>query len=480
MREERGAHDRVLTLGRVKAARGTHFSAFLVLLGLAGMAIFGGAEVHQQAPALPGVLPAFAALVFLADALTAYLLWGQARAGNEPALVVLVGSYLGTAVLVTVNAWLFPAAFLITGAAHGNGSGWAWVFWHILFALGTFGYAVYPRQDGLGDREFRRASRLILGLFTGLVLGAVYAVRSGVLPPLMGRGPHFHLPRFLFDVLPPLMILPGVALAWRRRGQTVLDTWLFVAMVGMWLDAWLMRQGGGRYAVGWYAAHAVSLMAALAVLAACLFEVNRLYRRLVLRHADMSEANASLRAENDELSAIAEQDDLTQLLNRRAILQHLRSRFEAYRTTHVPVSVLMIDLDHFKTINDVAGHLAGDDVLAQVGMRLRAVVRAADLVGRYGGEEFLVVLAGTGLAGAEVAGHKILEAIRGLSFVFAGQEMTITASIGAACATPDDVGPDTLVARADQALYAAKRAGRDRQMTAGAETGDADPTTCRS
>ncbi len=296
-----------------------------------------------------------------------------------------------------------------------------------------------------------------------LVAGAIVLVQSGDMPPLLGHGPFFRLPRWVLGFIPLVMALAMAALVARRKVRTVLDTWLLVAMIGMGCDVGLMHWGGGHFTVGWYGAHMISLAASLTVLGACLFEVNWLYRRLVLREARMSDTNASLRAANSELATIAEHDELTHLLNRRAILARLAESFAAWRRGGPSFSVLMIDLDHFKVINDEVGHLAGDEVLAQVAQRLLTMVRASDAVGRYGGEEFIVILSDTGPEGARRAGLKLMEAVRAMSFCYEGCTLGATVSVGGTAVHEGDACPDALIARADRALYAAKREGRDRQ-----------------
>ncbi len=462
MSDVAGDREAVLTLGQEPATGGARLAAAVVIVLFAGLTLFGAARADTPVAILPGFLPAMASLTFLADALTAYLLWGQARAGEEPALAVLAATYLGSALLVAVNAWLFPAAFLVAGNHVGESAGWVWVAWHLVFAAGVMAYGLYPPVR-LETGAFLRFSRRIGGLMLVVVVGAVVLARSSRLPPLVGAGAHLRVPGAFLVLVPVVMAAAVAALAWRRRARTMLDTWLFVAMIGMWCDVMLTRLGGGRFTVGWYASHATSLAAALAVLAGCLVEVNRLYRRLVVRGVHMSDTNARLRAANTELSVIAERDELTGLLNRRAVLQRLAGQFAAWRQGGPVFSVLMIDLDHFKPINDALGHLGGDEILAQVARRLRAVVRGSDVVGRYGGEEFLVVLPDTPRAGARAAAAKLLDAVRDTPFHYGDRSIAVTVSIGGAAVDGVDGSLDDLIGRADRALYAAKGAGRDCQ-----------------
>ena len=128
----------------------------------------------------------------------------------------------------------------------------------------------------------------------------------------------------------------------------------------------------------------------------------------------------------------------------------------------MPLSVGLIDVDHFKLINDNHGHLRGDDVLRVLSRRLSAELRQGDWLGRYGGEELMIVLPGWERAEVELAAERLRKCVSDEPFVVSGQTLKVTISIGIArCESPADK-TDDIVARADAALYDAKRAGRDR------------------
>jgi len=157
-------------------------------------------------------------------------------------------------------------------------------------------------------------------------------------------------------------------------------------------------------------------------------------------------------------------DPLTGLHNRRYALAHLDRQLSAARAQKTPISLLMLDLDRFKSINDRFGHAVGDAVLREVGTRLASAVRNIDLVARLGGEEFLVVMPGASEADAGRVAERIRRDVRRAGSCLpknAGQ--TITLSAGLAVAVPEDhFEAEELIARADQALYASKQSGRDR------------------
>jgi two-component system, cell cycle response regulator len=169
-------------------------------------------------------------------------------------------------------------------------------------------------------------------------------------------------------------------------------------------------------------------------------------------------------ADNRRLEELAHTDPLTKALNRRALGERLAAEMERVRRYSTTMSLLLIDLDHFKQVNDTHGHLAGDDVLIEVAALLQRVVRAVDIVARYGGEEFVVVLPETGAAGAEAFAERLRELIEEQCFVASrGNPIRLTTSIGVSSFPSFGVeSVEDLLANADQALYRAKADGRNR------------------
>ena len=179
------------------------------------------------------------------------------------------------------------------------------------------------------------------------------------------------------------------------------------------------------------------------------------FGRLAIQHADEAAAALNLRRS-------AELDALTGTFNRRTIdLWLSRSFSEAHRRDQL-LSVLFVDIDHFKSINDTHGHAAGDTVLKQVSDVLRRELQATDLLGRYGGEEFVIVLPGRNGDDARQLGERIRAAIELVRLDVEGKAIRLTVSVGVATRLPMATEPAAAVARADQALYAAKRGGRNR------------------
>jgi len=180
---------------------------------------------------------------------------------------------------------------------------------------------------------------------------------------------------------------------------------------------------------------------------------------------------ATARRLNDgdaEVARLLTQDMLTGVMNRRTILEVLGNETAACLRYRVPLSTCMVDIDHFKHVNDDHGHACGDEVLRAVGRVIQASLRETDSAGRYGGEEFVVVLPHTSAEGGLAYGERLRSAIEQLEIAVAsGEVLRVTCSIGIAqMATTESPQPEQALAHADQALYAAKRGGRNRVQMA--------------
>ena len=164
-----------------------------------------------------------------------------------------------------------------------------------------------------------------------------------------------------------------------------------------------------------------------------------------------------------ELESLSVTDDLTGLHNHRALQQRLRDEFLRAQRYNAPLSVLMIDIDHFKQVNDKLGHLFGDFVLAEIAKVLGKAVRETDFLARYGGEEFLVLLPQTHFAGSLPVADRIWRSVAQKEFADGKSSVRITVSVGVSFFPNKNVASaDDLLANSDQALYQAKREGRNR------------------
>jgi diguanylate cyclase (GGDEF)-like protein len=167
-----------------------------------------------------------------------------------------------------------------------------------------------------------------------------------------------------------------------------------------------------------------------------------------------------MRGEREELRQAMRTDDLTGVLNRATVMTQLQAALEAARRTGQPLCVIMADLDFFKAVNDLHGHLVGDEVLRGVAARVRAAVRDFDFVGRFGGEEFLLVLENTSLHTARQVAERVRRRVADGLLHCREAEVPMTISQGLTQVREDD-SPDGLIDRADKALYRAKHSGRN-------------------
>lgn len=166
-----------------------------------------------------------------------------------------------------------------------------------------------------------------------------------------------------------------------------------------------------------------------------------------------------------EVHALATQDTLTNLPNRRHFLNRLRDEFDRLQRIDEPASVIMLDLDHFKRINDTYGHAAGDAVLVHFAELVREGIRKIDIPGRLGGEEFAIFMPVTEIREAKIFAERLRRKLENDAAIYEGKPIQVTASIGIAALLAQDKLPEDALSRADEALYKAKRNGRNRVET---------------
>ena len=195
--------------------------------------------------------------------------------------------------------------------------------------------------------------------------------------------------------------------------------------------------------------------------------VNHLQRDEAYRA--LHESQRQLMETNRELERLTNVDGLTGLSNRRYFNEYMDAEWKRAVRSKQPLSILMIDVDHFKLYNDTYGHIAGDDVLRKVADCLKqSCRRSTDLAARYGGEEFAIILPETPFENIQHLGDKVCHAVEALSLLHSGSSAAkcVTVSLGGATASPQQGGAfSPLVDAADKALYEAKRAGRNRAVT---------------
>jgi diguanylate cyclase (GGDEF)-like protein len=214
---------------------------------------------------------------------------------------------------------------------------------------------------------------------------------------------------------------------------------------------------------------ALILGTALCVVLAWRWSVHLLVRQkrhleeaVQLRTEDLEREKGEMLRAREQMRHFAEHDDLTGLWNHRIVIERLRQEVDRSRREKTPLSVILVDLDHFKRVNDTHGHPAGDLVLKEVAAIFQAAVRSYDWVGRYGGEEFLLIFPGSGFTGARQRAEQLRLAVQAAHIHDGHTAIPVTASFGVASGFPANY--EVLIHSADAALYRAKDNGRNCVM----------------
>jgi hemerythrin len=280
---------------------------------------------------------------------------------------------------------------------------------------------------------------------------------------------------FLREVQRQGASLPGPAAGTAKALHGFLVSWLAFHILGV--DQLMARQ------IAAVQAGASSSAAFRAIVktqdpatATLVHSMERLFQQISDRNRELFELNQSLEARveqrteelcevNRRLEGLALTDTLTGLANRRAAMRKLHVEWAAVESRHRPLSCIMIDVDGFKEVNDEFGHDAGDEVLRQIARCLSESVRSDDTVCRLGGDEFLVICCRTPMFGAMQVAKCIRHRVSELRVPLGSHKWRGSVSGGVAARGPAMAGPDDLLKAADQGLYVAKRAGRDRVET---------------
>ena len=177
----------------------------------------------------------------------------------------------------------------------------------------------------------------------------------------------------------------------------------------------------------------------------------------------LADLQAELLSAREALREQATRDSLTHIWNRSSILEMLSRELARAERERTPVGVVIVDLDHFKNVNDSHGHLAGDAVLCEAARRMQGAIRHYDSIGRYGGEEFLILLPGCDEQSSFTQAERLRRQIENAEMSLNETCLRLTASFGVTCAMPGDPWtPEGLIRKADEALYLAKKLGRNR------------------
>jgi diguanylate cyclase (GGDEF)-like protein len=418
-------------------------------------------------PERAGFLPGFIGMMFLADLVTATLLFSQAGAAQDRSTADLGAAYLFSVAIVVPHLMAFPGVFAEKSLIGTSASAvWLWCAWHAGFALCVMRYAWRRRTAGTGPIRIVP----VVATLAAIVLAATAVATVGIpyLPEVL-RGGGFGA--LITSGVGPAVLACNLAalglIVIRLRGRTVVDLWLAVAMLAATLDVILTLCSGGRYTLGWYVARLLSLVTGITVLVALLSELASLFQRL-----------SGL---NERLQLLSVTDGLTELANRRGFDEALDRAWRIAEREETPISLLMIDIDHFKGFNDTYGHPAGDECLRRVASLINSHARRPyDIAGRLGGEEFGLLMPATDEAGAALIASRLRAGIENLLIPHQVTDLGhVTISGGVATSRPfarREV-PATLISAADHALYEAKKSGRNRIRAAVAAVDLADTLT---
>ena len=187
-------------------------------------------------------------------------------------------------------------------------------------------------------------------------------------------------------------------------------------------------------------------------------------KKLLLASEQIEKQREELSIAYKKMEILARTDPLTQLSNRRDFLEKFQQEINRYERNPRPFSLVLGDIDDFKLVNDRYGHDCGDFVLVTVAKMLRSMVRKQDIVGRWGGEEFILLLPESPLAGGVTAAEGIRKRIAAEIFSFKGHQLSITVTFGVS-EFENNMDADTCIKRADDALYSGKRIGKNRVIT---------------
>lgn len=449
-------------------------AAVILILGCA-VVFYGDVPL----PEFPQFVPLHMAFVFLLDAITAYLLFGQFHYRRLPLYLLLGSGYFFNAMISIPFLLTFPGGLQTEGGIFGGSQSaiWLWHFWHILFpVIVTTAIVVHRATNG------RQLSRPNLWPNTLFALGAVLLVVMALC--LLVTYGHNWLP-VLIDVTrnPPLTtafywvggsaavvtLVTLIFTSLQARRHIVLYLWLAIAMAAFFVDVAASLSANARYTVGWYFGRVEGVIAAGVLLMVFLGEIFRLYQRLysaasmLLRLVTEKQKSGQILAEkNRELEQLSRTDHLTQLLNRHALEGELVQLRKSYQRYGHSFSLILFDIDHFKQINDSYGHNIGDQVLSILGRVIKKRLRATDMAGRWGGEEFLIICSETDLVNATAFAEELRSLINETDFSLSSP---LSASFGVVQYQPGEE-IEVLVGRADNNLYIAKNNGRNQVVSA--------------
>jgi diguanylate cyclase (GGDEF)-like protein len=432
-------------------------AALAVSICLALAALFMGMIAKTPGPQLPSFTAAFYPALAGIYLLIALLIDGEARWHCSIALVALSNAFFFAFAASNAYLLVFPGALTTHGlfGALPHSSYWVWMFWHIGVTALMVLYAIADKRERKASATAVGLSRIVLPL---LMLAAVSVLIrlacSDLFPPIRGDAPYysytpaFNFVRFLL-IFGDLAALVCVVILSRCR--SVLNLWLAVVLWGQLLEVLLGFGGQARYSYGWYFSRLHGGASALIILIVFLRSMLKM-RDTVLRL-------------NLELQHQVLEDPLTGLANQRDFFDELRRAVARHNRKPTSLTLLVLDVDHFKLYNDTYGHAEGNVCLRTIANLLQSSAkRPDDLVARIGGEEFAVLLPDTEIDGARAIAMNIIRKLAETRLEHkASSFRQVTISIGGAVCDESCRPPEkALFEAADKALYTAKSEGRNR------------------
>lgn len=438
----RGAQDEVFALSD-RLAAGQPLYAHIVLRGI------GSEELSISTATLDSALVRSAenariiALCFgalIAMSLAAVLVWTQLA----DKVFIWYGLLFSTQALYVVYL---------------SGQGFTWPLLAYAAPLNSFAWNVPAAMGGafscLLARELADLQRYVPRIYHSLTwfAAAFAALTVANLLKLVGLGPQVNLVGNLLFVACAIVTLAGAGLAWLRGSSAAgwfLVAWTLLETLTIAVAARLLFSSNeaADHLLNYYGLP-LSMVAAAILIALGVADRLRA-QRLALTEAERR----------------AQTDALTGVLNRRSLIERLHAACLRAQARALPISLLFIDLDHFKQINDSFGHQAGDACLRAIVEPIHAELRQSDVIGRYGGEEFVVILSSADSAAARPIAQRILDRVAAVRVDGYGAPIRLTCSIGVAASDTLGVWGEHLIAHADAAVYIAKRLGRNQVQVA--------------
>jgi diguanylate cyclase (GGDEF)-like protein len=404
-------------------------------------------------------------LSFSASTLSASLARGKAHARM---IAMAVGALLAVSMagfliwfvlkdkLFILYATLFTLQALYVAFLTGEGFDWPGLGWAVPF--GSFAWNVPVALSGavacLFTREIadlKRSSPRVYRAFGWFALAFVVLSAANLAKYIGLEGAVNNLGNVMF-LASPVFTVVVCFLAWRRGNRAA----------GFFLLAWTLLEG-------------CTIAAALGFLVSSSNDPSEIYylwlplsmvAASILIALGVADRLRAQRVALSEAERRAQTDPLTGVLNRRSLIERLDAACQRAQARGLPISLLFIDLDHFKQINDSFGHQAGDACLRAIIAPMHAELRQSDVIGRYGGEEFVVILSSADAAAAIPIAQRILERVAQVQVDGFGNPIRITCSIGIATSDTLGVWGEHLIAQADAAVYVAKRSGRNQVQVA--------------